>query len=133
MIKVMHNNHKTTKINKNLIAACGMDCGLCLHYLRAENKCPGCFTGRKVNNKPIKCGIIICRKRRGEYCFDCDEFPCERLKTLDKRYRIKYGMSEIENLHNIKEKGIDNFVKSECEKYQSSKGTLCIHNKKYYR
>lgn len=120
------------KINKNLIAPCGIDCGICLHFLRAKNKCPGCFTGRKVNNKPIKCPTRLCKKRKGEFCFSCDTFPCERIKRLDKRYRERYGMSEIENLEFIRDKGIDNFIKNECQKWQSSKGTLCIHDKKYY-
>jgi hypothetical protein len=120
------------KINKKLIATCGMNCGLCLHYLRAENKCPGCFSGRKVNNRPIKCGIRLCKHRKGEFCFECIQFPCERLKRLDKRYKLKYGMSEIENLENIRDKGIEKFVKIECKKWQSDQGTFCIHDKKYY-
>jgi hypothetical protein len=60
-------------------------------------------------------------------------FPCERLKRLDKRYREKYGMSEVENLEYIRDEGIDNFIKSERKKWQSDKGILCVHNKKHYQ
>ena len=35
-----------------------MNCGLCLHYLRANNKCQGCSSGRKVNGGCIKCVLI---------------------------------------------------------------------------
>lgn len=120
------------KITKKLIAPCGMDCGLCLHYLREENKCPGCFSGRKVNGRPIKCGIRLCEQRQDEFCFECTQFPCDRLKRLDKRYREKYIISEIDNLKFIRDNGIEKFIEKECEKWQSEKGTFCIHDKKYY-
>ncbi|NMB48613.1 DUF3795 domain-containing protein [Candidatus Kuenenbacteria bacterium] len=119
-------------MQSNLIAPCGMNCGVCLHYLRERNKCPGCFSGRKVNQKPIKCPIRLCKNRQGEYCFDCNKFPCERLMRLDKRYRERYKMSEIENLKHIKDKGIKNFLTSERKKWISKKGTFCVHDKKYY-
>ena len=120
-------------MKKELIAPCGMNCGLCLHYLREENKCTGCFSGRKVNGRCIKCGIKLCKERKGEYCFECDKFPCERLQRLDKRYREKYGMSEIENLKIIKEKGIDFLMESEEKKWINSEGVLCVHDKKRYK
>ncbi len=119
-------------MNKKLIAPCGMNCGLCLHFLRETNKCPGCVSGRKVNGRCIKCGIKLCKERKGEYCFGCDKFPCDRLKRLDKRYQDKYGMSEIENLENIKKNGIEKFVIGEEKRWVNSKGTLCVHDKKRY-
>jgi hypothetical protein len=120
-------------MKKELIAPRGINCGLCLHYLRKLNKCPGCFTGRKVNQRPIKCGIRLCKNRQGEYCFNCNKFPCERLLRLDKRYRDKYRMSEIENLEYIKDKGTKKFLEKERKKWISKKGILCVHDKKYYK
>lgn len=119
-------------MNKNLIAPCGMNCGLCLSYLRDKNKCPGCFSGRKVSGKCIKCGIKLCKERKGDYCFNCDKFPCERLKRLDKRYQERYGMSEIKNLKTIKEEGIESFLEQEDEKWVNFDGTYCVHDKKRY-
>ena len=119
-------------LNKNLIAPCGMNCGLCVMHLRKENKCPECMSGRKVNGRCIKCGIKLCRERKGEYCFDCNKFPCERLKRLDKRYCDKYEMSEIENLKIIKEKGIESFLAQEEKKWVNPEGTYCVHDKKRY-
>lgn len=122
------------KINKSLVAPCGMNCGICRAYLREKNPCHGC---RKADeNYPktrVNCKIRTCAKHKGSFCFDCDEFPCERLKRLDKRYREKYGMSEIENLECIRENGIDEFMKKERKKWQSEKGTLCVHDKQYYK
>jgi hypothetical protein len=120
------------RLTKDLIAPCGMNCGLCLNYLRKDNKCPGCFTGRKVNNKLIKCKRRLCTKRDGEYCFSCKEFPCDSIQKLDERYKKRYDMSEIENLRFIQEKGIDKFILSERKKYQTEKGVYCVHDKKYY-
>ena len=120
-------------MKKELIAPCGMNCGLCFHHLKPTNKCPGCNSGRKVNGRCLNCAIKLCKKRKGEYCFDCDEFPCERIKHLDKRYREKYGMSEIENLKTIKEKGIAYLMKKETKKWVNKEGTYCVHDKKRYK
>lgn len=120
-------------MNKNLIAPCGMNCGLCIAYLREKNKCPGCSNGRKVNGKVIKCTIKLCKERQGDYCFNCDKFPCDRLKRMDNRYQEKYSMSEIANLKTIKEKGLEFFLKQEKEKWVNSEGTYCVHDKKRYK
>ncbi len=119
-------------MKKSLIAPCGMNYGLCVMYLRGKNKCPGCLSGRKVNSRCIKCGIKLCKERRGVYCYDCDKFPCERLMRLDKRYRERYGMIEIENLETIKEKGIQALLAKEEKKWVNTEGTYCVHDKKRY-
>jgi hypothetical protein len=41
-------------------------------------------------------------------------------------------MSEIENLISIRDNGINIFVESEREKWQSKSGTYCVHDKKIY-
>ncbi len=120
-------------MNKKLIAPCGMNCGLCLSYLRDKNKCPGCSSGRKVNGRCINCAIKLCKKRTGDYCFSCHEFPCDRLKRLDTRYKLKYEMSMIDNLQTIKNKGIEFLIKQEQNKWINSQGTYCVHDKKRYR
>lgn len=120
-------------MKKELIAPCGMNCGLCVNFLRAENKCPGCTSGRKVNGRAIKCGIKLCSKRQGDYCFDCADFPCARLQKLDERYQARYGMSEIKNLKAIKGKGMEAFLKEESQKWVNAEGVLCVHDQKRYQ
>ncbi|NTW33059.1 MAG: DUF3795 domain-containing protein [Bacteroidetes bacterium] len=120
-------------MDKKLIAVCGMNCGLCFYHLKPEGKCPGCFAGRNVNGRCLKCAIKLCKKRKGEYCFECDEFPCDRLKRMDKRYQERYGMSEIENLKTIKEKGIIALVAQERKKWINKEGVFCVHDKKRYK
>ena len=121
------------RINKNLIAPCGMNCAICKAYLREKNPCKGCRNIKDFGPKSrVICKIKNCSQRKGDYCFECNNFPCERLNHLDKRYREKYGMSEIQNLEEIHNKGINEFVRDEKEKWQSSKGIICVHDKKTY-
>ena len=120
-------------IKSSLIAPCGMNCGICLAYLREKNKCNGC-RGSDVD-KPVtrvKCRIKTCyelKKNHSKFCFSCEDFPCTSLKSLDKRYRTKYGMSMIENLEDIKKIGIRKFTKNEKVRWACPKcgGVICVH------
>jgi len=103
--------------DKSLIAPCGMNCGTCIAYLREKKKCPGCRV--LSNDKAIsvqRCIITKCTyldKTKSKFCYECEKYPCNRMKQLDKRYRTKYGTSFIDNLLMIKEKGITGFLKFE--------------------
>ena len=106
-----------------MIAPCGMNCGLCIGHLREKRPCGGCF---KINdeNKPKvcrSCRIVNCEhlaETDSGFCYDCEKYPCTRLKNLDKRYITNYGMSMIENLTSIKKNGLDVFLKMEEEKWK---------------
>ena len=122
-------------MKKTLIAPCGMNCGICKGFLRKENKCPGCYAGRKINSRSLKCIIGHCPKRlknNWRFCYKCDTFPCTRMKQLDKRYRKNYDMSVIGNLEYIKKYGIQKFVRREEKKWVKGKQVLCVHDKKLY-
>ena len=101
----------------DLIAPCGMNCGVCSARLRAKNTCEGC----RSQSALIPKYCTVCRIRNCEeiaasasgFCFECAGFPCTRLRQLDKRYRTRYGMSMIENLESIRDRGLDRFVDSE--------------------
>ncbi len=126
-------------MKSSLIAPCGMNCRLCRAYVREKNPCPGCRSDDHVKPKTrVLCRIKQCEILKAEkmmYCFDCGNFPCDRLKHLDKRYRTKYGMSMIENLKNIKRFGIQNFIKQEESRWACSKcgEILCVHKKSCIR
>lgn len=51
------------------------------------------------------------------------------MKNLDKRYKAKYGMSMIENLEAIKNKGIKKFVELEKQKLAclNCGNIICVH------
>ena len=117
----------TSSKYRGLIAACGMNCGLCIGHLREKKPCGGCFRIDDENKPRIcrSCKIVNCDlldKTESGFCFDCEKYPCTRLKKLDERYRTRYGMSMIENLAFIKEHGLETFVLSEKDKW---KCTVC--------
>jgi len=103
---------------RDLIAPCGMNCGLCIGYLRKNKPCSGCYK-KDDENKPKhcrSCSIINCEslaKTNSGFCYECQKYPCARLKSLDKRYRMKYGMSMIENLAFIENHGLEKFLQNE--------------------
>jgi len=121
-------------LNKfSLIAPCGMNCGICMAYLREKNKCPGCRaadTNKAVS--VLRCKIKNCeviQKGKAKFCFECGNFPCANLKHLDKRYRTKYNMSMIENLEYIRDYSMRKFIKNEDVRWTCSRcgGTICVH------
>jgi hypothetical protein len=116
-----------------LIAPCGMNCSVCSAYLRVKNRCPGCRI--KTPDKAVsiqRCKILNCdvhQKNKEASCGECSQFPCMHLRNLDKRYRTKYHMSMIENLENIKNKGMKEFLRNENERFTCPEcgGTVCVH------
>ncbi len=111
-----------------------MDCGICKAFLRQNNPCHGCSDAER--NKPktrVTCKLRLCEMRTGRYCCYCTEFPCDRLRRLDHRYRTRYGMSQIENLEYIRDKGVMRFIEAENRKWICEKGLFCVHDRKYYR
>jgi hypothetical protein len=116
-----------------LIAPCGMNCGTCLAYLRIKNHCKGCrilddSKAKSCANCIIKnCSLLV--RTKSNFCYDCEKYPCKRLKDLDKRYRTKYNTSFLANLESIKSLGLDEHVKREHEKWKCANcgGTICIH------
>jgi hypothetical protein len=108
---------KTT--SKPLLAACGMDCALCIAHQREKKPCAGCRGEiAEIQGHCQTCMIRNCPQNQdGGYCFACPEFPCKRLKALDARYRKNYGMSMVENLLFIAEHGEEGFMRQENERW----------------
>lgn len=122
-----------------LIAPCGMNCGLCISYLAKVNDlnhkgfkkkyCPGCLP-RGKNCVFLKGHCTLLGDGLVRFCFECEKFPCRRLKDLDKRYRTRYHMSMIENLEFIKAYGLEKFLEKETALWRCSRcgGMICCHN-----
>jgi hypothetical protein len=104
-----------------LIAPCGMNCGICKYYYREKKNCPGCRTNDETKaTYCTECIIINCttiNTNKSGFCYECETMPCKRLKTLDKRYKTKYHMSMLDNLKFIKEHGIKSFLEKERKKW----------------
>jgi hypothetical protein len=116
-----------------------MNCALCSAYLALKHgvrakgirmiQCIGC----RPRNK--KCAFLkkqCPQLSRGQvtYCFECKSFPCNRLRTIDERYRSRYKMSMIDNLQFIRERGIERFLKEQEKlwKCKSCSEMICCHN-----
>ena len=124
---------KDLLISTSLIAPCGMNCALCLGYLREKNRCLGCNSN--FANKPkmcVSCIIKNCenlQKTKTKLCYECEKYPCKRLKQLDTRYKTKYNMSMTQNLTDIKANGMESFLKEQAEKWtcKTCGGNICVH------
>jgi hypothetical protein len=119
-------------LNGNLIAPCGVNCGVCFGYLRDKDKCPGC-NSKKDSEKPRYCTTCIlktCTTRKGKYCSSCTKkYPCQRLKQLSKRYLLRYKVDLLGNLNKIKGCGIKELVKEEKIRWKCKEcnGLICQH------
>ncbi len=119
-------------IKSTMIAPCGMNCGICYAHLREKKKCDGCrVSNDNTPNSCVRCTIRNCGRlgKTSKYCFFCPDYPCNRLKQLDKRYRTKYGMSMLENLESISISGIREFVKQEKVRWSCPEcgQIICVH------
>ena len=126
-------------MEEELVAPCGMNCNLCASYLAYRHGlrdkgirmmyCIGC----RPRNKAcafLKKHCAPLRTGRFRYCYECPTFPCDRLSAIDKRYRTQFRMSEVENLHRIRDSGIDSFLKAEEVRWRCLKcgGVISCHN-----
>ena len=119
---------KTGKnLSTDLVAPCGMNCALCASYLALINdvktkgiKIPYCIGCRARNKKCMFIKKSCSRLLKGEvrFCFECPVFPCDRLKTLDSRYKLRYRMSMIDNLRFIKKHGMQKFLDAQEKKWK---------------
>ena len=130
------------KFLPDLIGPCGMNCGICKSYLAYSkgipkekgkvSHCPGCLPRNK--NCFIKRGCKKLVKNEINFCFKCEDIPCENLDRLDMRYRRRYYMSIVENLKELKEKGMKKFLKNQEKIYGCPKcgDVVSVHNRKCY-
>jgi hypothetical protein len=126
-------------MKEELIAPCGMDCGVCSGYLAFKNdiKSKGVRIGYCAGCRPRDKKCAFLKKRcqlllRGQvqYCYQDPDFPCDNLGHIDQRYRTLFRMSLIENLEYIRENGIRLFLDKEEEKWRCPEcgETICCHN-----
>ena len=58
--------------------------------------------------------------------------PCRTLDHLDRRYRERYDMSMVENLKELKAKGMEEFLKNQEERHRCPNcgDVVCVHDGK---
>ncbi len=126
-------------MNTKLLAPCGINCMLCKGYLREKNTCPGCrFLDPKNSTfkSCTKCIIKNCpelAKTKSKFCYECEKYPCKRMKDLNKRYVTRYNYDTFKTLAMIRDKGIRKTCKQLSKKYSCLNGTICVHDGKCYK
>ena len=104
-------------MRRGMIAPCGMNCNLC-SWVQDPTKpgCPGCRPrGRGCVHKKGLCGRLA--RREIDFCYKCDEFPCESLLAVEARYLRVHNYSFVENLRFIRSRGMPAFLRRESERY----------------
>jgi len=130
------------KFTPALIAPCGMNCAICKAYLAysigvpkkrgSVTHCSGC----RIRNRNcyIKRGCTKLSKNQIQFCFQCEQMPCQKLEHLDRRYRERYSMSMVSNLRELEENGMDTFLKNQAAKFTCPKcgDVVSVHDCKCY-
>jgi hypothetical protein len=118
--------------NPDLLAPCGINCRLCGAFFRKKRACPGChLPGEYKSSHCYSCMIKNCAKEKGlKYCSACTDFPCARIKHINKRYSQKYNTNLIENAKRIQEIGEEQFLLEEQSKWTCARcgGIICMHS-----
>lgn len=119
-------------ISSEMFAPCGMNCMVCYKHCCHKKPCAGCIPGNE--GKPEhrrKCKIKECViERKLFYCYECPEYPCKKLKSLEKSYNTRYHASLMENNRMVQVQGMELFMEKQKEKFICPKcgGIISIHD-----
>jgi hypothetical protein len=117
-----------------LLAPCGMNCMVCYVHLKDKKPCDGCLgDDARKPERCRSCAIKDCARGKGlAYCHECCDFPCKRIKSLDKSYRERYAASLVENGATLRAGGIEAFQESERRRWSCGAcgGVISLHDGK---
>ena len=125
-----------------LVAPCGINCGVCKWYLAYSrgvpkekgkvSHCAGCRPREK--NCFIKRGCKKLLANQVQFCHECTEMPCKNLARLENRYRERYATSLVGNLNELKENGMEQFLKNQETRSKCSNcgDVISINDRKCY-
>ena len=115
---------------ENMIAPCGLNCGICHETLRKENPCTGCLGPNETKSDYCAnhCKISVCDIRQtlpDRFCDQCPQFPCSEMTDKEIWYANTYPMVEslMGNLALIRKEGMEKFLQLEAERW----GCTCVH------
>ena len=115
---------KGFKRNDTLFSLCGLNCGLCVMQL--DGYCPGCGGGE--GNQP--CAIARCILQRGglDYCFLCNEYPCEKYEGIEKYDSFITHRHQLQDAEKVKQTGMDSYRSELKEKMRILRILLAEYN-----
>jgi hypothetical protein len=95
-----------------LFSLCGLNCGLCPMFL--NKNCPGCGGG--TGNQ--SCKIARCSMEHGgvEYCFQCQEYPCEKYEHIDDHDSFITHRNQKADLEKARQSGMEAYNAEQAEK-----------------
>lgn len=122
-------NYDELSLEFKMTGVCGIYCGECECYKAKDNPqlmvylinagineerlpCPGC---REVKGDcpaiGTKCMTYICAKERGvNFCFECSDFPCDKLNPSADRANVFPHNLKVFNLCYIQNHGLEKFA-----------------------
>ena len=120
------------EITNEMIATCGINCLACSAYL--GNRCNTCHTpiAKQKRKSCRNCLIKSCALSKGfTWCFQCDEFPCEKTSSLFKRYKKNFNIDLIQDGLEAR-KDLSSFLNNQKEHYtcRICGGIVNLHHRK---
>lgn len=129
-----------------MVAPCGIDCGICEMHVCKDNPqllayfiskgypqdkvpCAGC---RSISGHcPVigsQCETYQCVKQQAvEFCFECQDFPCGKLNPAADRADLLPHNLKVFNLCTIRNKGLENFTETSSQfKQKYYKGKMAV-------
>ena len=115
---------KNFKRDDLLFSLCGLNCGLC--PMQLDHYCPGCGGG--AGNQP--CAIARCSGRHNgvEYCFQCEEYPCEKYNGIDEFDSFITHRNQLKDFEKAGHIGLDTYQAELSEKIDILKYLLLNYN-----
>jgi vacuolar-type H+-ATPase subunit I/STV1 len=94
--------------------------------MKLDNYCPGCGGG--AGNQG--CSIARCSLQHGgmEYCYLCNEYPCEKYKGIDEFDSFITHRNQLKDMRKIHEIGIEQYNSELIEKAAILKHLLANYN-----
>lgn len=135
--------NRQQELEYNLAGPCGFYCGTCRHYLarskglleekNLKHGCKGCRLQTKICAW-VRRDCVLLRKHHIDFCFECADFPCEKLRQFDRRHVRDDHISPIENLRRIQQLGAAGWLKEQEEMWRCPEcgGNLCVIDRTCY-
>lgn len=128
--------YKSQINNDTLLGYCGLFCGNCPNYQKTmatvpvnfkknnfSKPCLGC--NNELNIKTVhcsNCAIMECNKKKNiRICYECTDFPCEMMNNFINDSRYPYHKDVENNMKLLKEKGLNEWVVHQEDKYTCSR------------
>lgn len=120
------------KIEADMFAPCGMNCMVCYKHCYHKKPCAGCLNSDRGKPEHCrKCRIKDCAAGKNiTYCYECADFPCKQIKSLEKSYNSRYHASLLENSNDVKEHGMKALLEKHRRKYKypDCGGIISLHD-----